>query len=173
MSGDHIGNAGSPVDPGLAPGTSFTGGSGTGLTWSILQNSLAMNNGNPAQGACAAEDARGVPRKMGGRCDIGAWEFVTCGNQVVNRNGDGRDNTSDEKSMSPTDGNDGIIGLDGNDSMSGGAGDDSMCGGKGNDTLKGGPGNDTLIGGNGRHDVCIGGPGHDTAKGCEVTHSIP
>jgi Ca2+-binding RTX toxin-like protein len=122
-------------------------------------------------GACAPEDARGAPRQ--GRCDIGAWEFVTCGNQTVNRVGDGADNTSDEKSLSPTDGPDGIIGLGGDDSLSGGAGDDSMCGGKGNDTLRGSAGNDTLFGGKGNHDVCIGGKGHDTAKGCEVKRSIP
>ena len=173
MNGDHIGTPGSPVDPGLAPGTSYTGGPGTGLTWSILQNGLAMDNGNPMPGACASEDARGVPRQLGGRCDIGAWEFVTCGNQVVDRNGDGADNTSDEKSMSPTDGNDGIVGLGGNDAMDGGIGDDALCGGKGADTLHGNAGNDMLIGGKGKHDVCIGGKGHDTAKGCEVKRSIP
>jgi Ca2+-binding RTX toxin-like protein len=124
-------------------------------------------------GACASEDARGVPRNLGGRCDIGAWELVTCGNQTVDRNGDGADNTSDEKSLTPTDANDGILGLGGDDSLSGGGDDDSMCGGKGNDTLRGGKGNDTLIGGKGNHDVCIGGSGHDTAKGCEVKRSIP
>jgi Ca2+-binding RTX toxin-like protein len=161
------------VSPGLAPGTSYTGGPGTGLTWSILQGSLAMDAGNPAAGACASEDARGVPRNLGGRCDIGAWEFVTCGNQVVDRNGDGADNTSDEKSLLPTDQADGMIGLAGNDSLRGGAGDDGMCGGKGNDTLRGGKGNDMLIGGKGHNDVCVGGPGHDTAKGCEIKREIP
>jgi Ca2+-binding RTX toxin-like protein len=161
------------VSPGLAPGTSYTGGPGTGLTWSILQASLAMDAGNPAAGACASEDARGVPRNLSGRCDIGAWEFVTCGNQVVDRNGDGADNTSDEKSLLPTDQADGMIGLAGNDSLRGGAGDDGMCGGKGNDTLRGGKGNDMLIGGKGHNDVCVGGPGHDTAKGCEIKREIP
>jgi len=173
MSGDHIGTPGAPVSPGLAPGTSYTGGPGTGLTWSLNPGSIAINGGNPQMNACATEDARGVPRNLGGRCDIGAWELVTCGNQTVDRNGDGGNNTSDEKSLSPTDGNDGMIGLAGHDSMRGGAGDDSMCGNKGNDTLHGGQGNDLLIGGKGRHDVCIGGPGRDTAKGCEVKRSIP
>ena len=173
MSGDHIGSPGAPVNPGLAPGTSYTGGPGTGLTWSLLPDGLAVNAGNPTMGACASEDARGVPRNLGGRCDIGAWELVTCGNQTVDRNGDGADNTSDEKSLTPTDANDGILGLGGDDSLSGGAGDDSMCGGKGNDTLRGGKGNDMLIGGKGNHDVCIGGSGHDTAKGCEIKRSIP
>jgi CSLREA domain-containing protein len=172
MSGDHIGTPGAPVNPGLAPGTSYTGGPGTGLTWSLLQGSLAMDAGNPTNGACAPEDARGVPRTLGGRCDIGAWEFVTCGNKVVDRNGDAADNTSDEKSLSPTDQDDGMVGLAGNDSLRGGAGNDAMCGGKGSDTLRGGAGNDMLIGGKG-HDVCKGGPGHDTAKGCEVERSIP
>ena len=100
MSGDHIGSPGAPVNPGLAPGTSYTGGPGTGLTWSLLRRPRGQR-GNPAMGACASEDARGVPRNLGGRCDIGAWELVTCGNQTVDRNGDGADNTSDEKSLSP------------------------------------------------------------------------
>jgi hypothetical protein len=171
MSGDHIGTAANPVSAGLAPGTSYTGGPGTGLTWSLLQDSLAVNGGNPMAGACAPEDARGAPRQ--GRCDIGAWELVTCGSQVVNRVGDGADNTSDEKSLSPTNDADGIIGQAGNDSLLGGDGNDSMCGGKGNDTLHGNAGNDLLIGGKGKHDVCVGGPGRDQAKGCEVERSIP
>jgi CSLREA domain-containing protein len=172
QSGDHIGSPGAPVDPGLAPGTSYTGGDGTGLTISLEPGSLALDNGNPAAGGCTAEDARGVPRSLGGRCDIGAWEFVTCANQSVNRVGDAADNTSDEKSLSPTDGDDGMLGLPGNDSLAGGAGNDGICGGKGKDTLHGGPGNDRLMGGKG-HDVCIGGPGRDKAVGCEVERSIP
>jgi hypothetical protein len=171
MSGDHIGTPAAPVSPGLAPGTSYTGGPGTGLTWSLLQGGLAVDAGNPAMGACAPEDARGAPRQ--GRCDIGAWELVTCGSQVVNRVGDGADNTSDEKSLSPTNDADGIIGQAGNDSLLGADGNDSMCGGKGNDTLHGNAGTDLLIGGKGRHDVCVGGPGRDHAKGCEVERSIP
>jgi hypothetical protein len=172
MSGDHIGTPGAPVSPGLDPGTSFTGGTGPGLTWSLMQNSLAVNGGDPAMNACATEDARGVPRKLGGRCDIGAWELVTCGNQTVNRVGSPGDDTSVDRLLAPTNARDGMLGLAGNDALRGGAGNDGMCGGKGDDTLRGNSGNDTLIGGKG-HDVCIGGKGRDSAKGCEVTRSIP
>jgi Ca2+-binding RTX toxin-like protein len=172
QSGDHIGTAAAPVNPGLEPGTSYTGGPGPGLTVSLLPQSIAVNGGNPAAAGCAPEDARGVPRMLGGRCDIGAWEFVKCGNRTVNRVGDGANNTSDEKSLSPTDGNDGMLGLGGKDSLRGEAGNDSVCGGMGSDTLSGGPGNDMLLGGKGR-DVCMGGPGRDKAKGCEVERSIP
>ena len=123
-------------------------------------------------GATAA--FRSTPRQ--GRCDIGAWELVTCGSQTVNRVGDGADNTGDEKSLTPTTDSDGIIGQAGDDSLGGAAGNDAICGGKGNDTLRGNAGNagnDMFIGGKGRYDICIGGKGRDQAKGCEVERSIP
>jgi hypothetical protein len=172
QSGDHIGSPGAPVDPGLAPGTSYTGGVGTGLTISLEPGSLALDTGNPAPAGCTAEDARGVPRSLGGRCDIGAWELVSCANHTVNRVGSSTDDAGDGKSLTPTEGNDGVLGLAGNDSLAGGPGNDGICGGRGKDTLHGGPGSDRLVGGKG-HDVCIGGPGRDKAKGCEIQRSIP
>lgn len=46
-----------------------------GKTWThaLLQNSPAINAGNPAVGVCASKDQRGSLRN--GRCDIGSFEF--------------------------------------------------------------------------------------------------
>ena len=169
-TGDQLGTSLSPIDPKLK-NEAFNGGNFAGVeTFALKPASPAINAGTPAtSGGCESTDARGVPRKLGGRCDIGAYELVKCSGVAVDRVAAPQAGNAELK---PTSGNDGILGLGGNDKLSGGAGNDALCGGAGNDVLKGGSGNDTLVGGAG-HDTCIGGPGTDKATGCEVKHSIP
>ncbi len=144
----------------------------------IAGNSPAIDAGNPSTdsgpgtGICMDIDVRGVPRELGGRCDIGAYERVRCQGVLVNRVGDQVDNSSKFTNLSPTSGDDGYLALDGKDRLRGGDGNDGLCGGKHDDTLRGEGGKDRFDGGPG-HDVCIGGPGRDQAKGCEVERSIP
>ncbi|MEZ0392485.1 MAG: choice-of-anchor Q domain-containing protein [Pseudobdellovibrionaceae bacterium] len=45
---------------------------GLSMTMALLPTSPAINQGNPL--TCAAEDQRGVPRLVDGKCDIGAFE---------------------------------------------------------------------------------------------------
>jgi Ca2+-binding RTX toxin-like protein len=67
------------------------------------------------------------------------------------------------------------------DSMAGGGGQDQLIGGPAADHLSGGAGNDGLFGGGGPdrlsggagRDLCRGAGDIDTAKGCEITRSIP
>ncbi len=160
-TGDQLGTSLSPIDPKLKT-ENFNGGSFVGMeTFALKAGSPAVNMGNPASsGGCQATDARGVPRSLGGRCDIGAYELVKCAATVVDRvaaPGAGK------AELKPTSGPDGVLGLGGNDKLSGGAGNDALCGGAGNDHLNGGSG----------HDTCIGGPGTDKATSCEVQKSIP
>jgi len=162
-TGDQFGTYLSPLNPGLAA-LAFNGGPLTALETNALEpGSPAINSGNPSSGSCATTDARGVPRSLGGVCDVGAYELVTCHGVVVDRVGTSGNDTSSSPQMKPTSGNDGVLGLAGNDTLSGGAGNDALCGGAGNDTLSGGKGKDT----------CDGGSGKDTATGCEVKISIP
>jgi RTX calcium-binding nonapeptide repeat (4 copies) len=198
--GDQIGTSGSPVDPGLVSESRFAGGFQP--TWPIEPTSGAVDAGDPSPGACEPEDARGVPRGLGGRCDIGAYELTRCQGVLVNRVGTRLDESSATLRppvMTPTSGSDGLLGLGGNDHLDGDDGNDGLCGGKGNDVLNGGEGGDSLAGtahddvlkgstgpdrllggrggdrlkgGRGR-DVCTGGPGHDIATGCEVKRGIP
>jgi hypothetical protein len=173
-TGDQIGTYGAPIDPGLAP-LGFNGGAMRSLlTHRLLSTSPARDAGAPGAGCAIGleTDQRGVPRGLGGRCDKGAYERVTCRGIVVNRVGTaGRDVASDP-AMRPTSGSDGILGLGGNDSLAGSGGGDGLCGGAGRDALSGDGGNDRLAGGADR-DVCKGGPGQDTQTGCEVTSGIP
>lgn len=162
-TGDQFGTYASPIDPGLKP-LAFNGGPLTALeTDALASGSPAINHANPAAGSCPTTDARGAPRSLGGRCDVGAYELVTCHGVVVDRVGTAGNNNSANPPMKPTAGRDGILGLGGNDTLSGGAGNDALCGGSGNDKLSGGSGTD----------VCDGGPGTDSATGCEVKFSIP
>jgi Ca2+-binding RTX toxin-like protein len=143
----------------------------TFLTNALLPGSPALDAGDP-NGGCDGEDARGVPRTLGGRCDKGAYERVTCRGVLVNRVGTGAGDSSNRPNLRPTSLSDGYLGLGGGDAFRGEDGNDGLCGGKGPDELRGGAGTDRLNGGPG-HDVCFGGPGKDSATGCEEKHSIP
>lgn len=66
VNGDHVAN---PTDPLLLP-LGFYGGST--LVHAFQATSTALNNGNNT--TCASTDQRGVPRPIGGTCDIGAFE---------------------------------------------------------------------------------------------------
>jgi len=162
-TGDQFGTYASPIDADLKP-LAFNGGLSTALQTDALESgSPAINHGSPTAGSCPTTDARGVPRSLGGRCDVGAYELVSCHGVVVDRVGTAGNDNSTSPQMEPTAGRDGILGLAGNDSLSGGAGNDALCGGSGNDKLSGGSG----------RDVCDGGVGTDSATGCEVKISIP
>jgi CSLREA domain-containing protein len=165
-TGDKIGTPGIPLDAGLG---SLRGNGGPTRTHAIHGFSAARNAG--AQGAgCLATDQRGVPRPQGKRCDIGAYEYVTCLKGVVNRVG-----TPGKDVLNGTNGRDVFLGLGGNDRFKGRKGQDRACGGGGKDTLIGGPGNDRLSGEGGNDvlsggpgsDRCIGGPGRDRTIACE------
>ena len=97
-------------------------------------------------------------RLLGGRCDIGAYERVSCQGHLVNVVG-----TSGADTLSGTSGADGMLGLGGNDIVSGLGGNDGLCGASGADFLNGGAGTDK----------CDGGPGTDTATACETRISVP
>jgi CSLREA domain-containing protein len=162
---------------------------GPTFTHALLADSPAINKGQPGQGsdACEATDQRGLPRTLGGRCDIGSYERVTCGGLAVNRIGTGvRDvllGTGAADSFLLFGGNDLAKGGGGGDRACGGAGKDKLLGQAGKDTLLGqggrdrllggakrdrllgGKGRDVLVGGKGR-DVCKGGPGRDRLRRC-------
>jgi hypothetical protein len=159
-TGDQRGTNASPVDPKLAL---LGHNGGPTLTTALLSGSPAINKANPATPgsggkACSASDQRGVPRSLGGRCDIGAYERVSCQAHLVNVVGtDGAD------ALDGTSAADGILGLGGKDTLSGGPGNDGLCGGEGNDNLNGGA----------NTDACDGGSGTDTATACEKTTNVP
>jgi CSLREA domain-containing protein len=124
-----------------------------------------LNKRSPAINAgagCPASDQRGVPRNLGGRCDIGSWELVRCNGVVVNRIG-----TNGPELLIGTSGPDGILALGGSDTVRALSGNDGLCGGGGADRLEGGGGNDGLDGGPGR-DTCIGGGGRNSFTSCEA-----
>ncbi len=149
----------------------FAGGSsrqnGDPKLGSLLNNggqsaTLALRPASPAinKGAsCPTNDQRGVPRSLGGACDIGAYELVRCGGVLVNRVG-----TAGKDKLIGTAKADGILALGGNDLLKGLAGGDALCGGKGRDKLIGGKGRDKLLGQAGR-DILRGGPGRDKLRG--------
>ncbi len=148
------------TDPRLRP---LAGNGGPTKTHALRPGSPARNAG----AACLSPDQRGVPRSLGGACDIGAYELVTCFGRIVNRVG-----TPKRDVLRGTGGRDGLLGLGGRDRLIGKGGSDGLCGGGGRDTLEGGPGKDRLDGGPGR-DVCVGGPGRDRARSCERRSEIP
>ncbi|MFN8161190.1 MAG: choice-of-anchor Q domain-containing protein [Solirubrobacterales bacterium] len=131
---------------------------GPTLTRATRKTSPILNKG----AGCPSTDQRGVVRKLGGRCDIGAWELVRCQGVVVNRIGTG---VADR--LRGTETADGFLGLGGGDLLQGFGGNDGLCGGSGGDRLEGGDGNDTMDGGSGR-DTCIGGSGRNVSKSCEL-----
>ena len=138
-----------PSTRSLDPSEHFNGGPfGRAFTDALEPRSPAIDAGDPA-GGCPFSDARGVPRTAGGRCDIGAYELVSCHGTVVNRVGTLGDDSSTTPELRPTSGIDGIDGFAGDDSLSGADGKDALCGGCGADTLKGGGAGDVLIGGPG------------------------
>jgi RTX calcium-binding nonapeptide repeat (4 copies) len=124
-------------------------------TMRLLPGSAALNRG----ASCEVSDQRGVPRTLGGVCDIGAYELVRCGGVAVDRVG-----TAGKDILRGTARADGILALAGNDLLLGLAGGDGLCGGKGRDRLRGGMGRDKLLGGPGR-DRLLGGPGRDLLLG--------
>jgi hypothetical protein len=155
------------ADPGLG---FLANNGGKTLTEALLSTSPAINTGNPAtsgSGACSATDQRGVPRSLGGRCDVGAYERVSCHGKLVNLVG-----TAGADHLVGTPAADGILGLGGNDVVRGGVGGDGLCGGEGNDSLSGEAGSDFLDGGGGT-DACNGGTEADQSVGCEAKSSIP
>jgi hypothetical protein len=181
--GDQFGGGGGPViDAKLGTEGPYGGpllpANNVLMSNPIAANSPAVNAGNPSDpvdpeaGECSGWDVRGVPRELVGRCDIGAYERISCEGVLVNKVGDQVDNNSKFTNLVATSGDDGYLVMDGKDKLRGGDGDDGLCGGEGKDTLNGEAGNDRIDGGPG-HDVCIGGPGKDKAKGCEVERSIP
>lgn len=131
---------------------------GPTLTHALKKTSPAVNAG----AGCTRTDQRGVKRKLGGRCDIGAWELARCQGIVINRVG-----TNGSDLLLGTSAVDGFLALGGKDSVRGGGAKDGLCGGGGPDRLEGGPGNDKLDGGGGR-DTCIGGGGRNSVKKCEL-----
>ena len=123
----------------------------------LLANSPARNAGSTV---CPSLDQRGAPRRLAGRCDIGAYERVFCGGRLVTVVGTDAGNRLRGTGLS-----NGILGLGGRDRLIGRGGSDGLCGGRGRDRLRGGPGRDRLNGGPGR-DVCRGGPGRDRLRRC-------
>jgi CSLREA domain-containing protein len=166
---DQIGTAATPIDARLG---SLADNGGPTPTHALLSNSPAINSANPAAPgsggrACEATDQRGVPRSLGGRCDKGAYERVTCRGKLVNRVG-----TNGAETLIGTPAADGILALGGADVLFGRAGNDGLCGGAGNDQLFGESGGDFLDGGP-NTDFCNGGTEQDQAASCETTVSVP
>ena len=128
---------------------------GPTFTHALRSGSRAINTG----GGCPGVDQRGLPRPLGGRCDMGAYERARCGGVVIGTVG-----TSARDKLRGTAGADGLLGLGGNDILRGLVGKDALCGGAGRDRLLGGKGRDKLLGGKGR-DRLLGGPGRDRLPG--------
>ena len=185
-TGDQVGTAAVPVDPGIAATSTFNGG--FQLTRAIDPGGNAEDAGDPDIKKCGEgfsdDDARGVPVGLGGRCDVGAYQLVRCRGVIVNRVGALQADVAGsgaEPLVTPTAGDDGILGLGRGDTLLGDDGSDGICGGKGADELRGEAGDDELKGDSGRDrlfggpgtDICIGGKGVDTARGCETQRSIP
>lgn len=127
-------------------------------TQALKKTSPAINKG----ASCGGFDQRGVPRGMGGKCDIGAWELARCQGVVINQVG-----TPSPELLIGTNTADGFLGLGGSDTLRAKDGNDGLCGGPGNDRLEGGAGNDGLDGGPGK-DTCLPAPGKDKVVACEV-----
>lgn len=138
---------------------------GSALSHALAPTSAALNAAR--DGLCATFDGRGVPRRLGGPCDIGAYERVRCRGVLVDRVGTGKDDL-----LAGTPGRDGVLALNGDDFVRAGAGRDAVCGGAGEDVLRGGDGADALAGQRGR-DRCLGRGGTDRADGCEVLRGVP
>ena len=131
---------------------------GPTATVPLLESSPAIDNG----ANCGRFDQRGLPRRLGADCDIGAWELVRCQGVVVNRIG-----TAGPDLLLGTSGDDGFLAFGGADTMRGLDGEDGLCGGAGSDRLEGGEDDDALDGGPGR-DTCFPGAGRNTVIRCEA-----
>ena len=139
-------------DAGLLP---LADNGGPTPTHALAPSSPALDKGLN----CPPADQRGVERFLGGACDVGAYELVTCEGQPANRVGTPGDDT-----LTGTEGDDVFLLLGGNDTAIGLGGNDVACGGPGDDTLDGGDGNDRLVG-EGGNDVLLGGDGGDALLG--------
>lgn len=131
---------------------------GPTLTHALKKTSPAVNRGK----GCVRTDQRGVRRRLGGKCDIGAWELARCQGIVINRIG-----TNGSDLLVGTKAVDGFLALGGRDTLRGRGAKDGLCGGGGADLLEGGAGNDKLNGGGGR-DTCRGGGGRNSERRCEL-----
>lgn len=127
-------------------------------THALKKTSPAINKA----GGCDRTDQRGLPRKLGGRCDIGAWELGRCEGVVINRIGLPGGVRLDGTSRA-----DGFYGSNGADVLFGKGGSDGLCGRGGSDRLDAAGGNDKLNGGKGR-DTCLGGGGRNRLRNCEL-----
>lgn len=80
ITGDQIGTSTAPIYPMLSP---LQDNGGSTLTHALLENSPALDTGNPAAPGsgnvtCLAADQRGNPRPVGNACDVGAYEgYIT------------------------------------------------------------------------------------------------
>jgi CSLREA domain-containing protein len=124
-------------------------------TQMLLRRSPAINRG----ANCPLTDQRGVPRGLGGACDIGAYELVRCKGRPANLVG-----TNDADVINGTEKADVFLLLGGDDTAFGLGGNDVFCGGAGRDRELGGADNDHAYGDTGR-DRLIGGPGNDRLSG--------
>jgi CSLREA domain-containing protein len=137
----------------------LTDNGGPTETHALRKTSPAINRG----ASCGRTDQRGVTRRLGRRCDIGAWELARCMGVVINVVGT---NGPELLIGSPT--ADGILGRGSQDTLRGAGGNDGLCGGAGADLLEGGPGSDDLDGGPGR-DTCRPGSGKaQRVRNCEL-----
>jgi CSLREA domain-containing protein len=142
----------------------LTANGGPTETHALRKTSPAINRG----ASCGATDQRGVTRRLGGRCDIGAWELARCMGVVINLVGT---NGPELLVGSPT--ADGILGRGSQDTLRGVDGNDGLCGGAGPDFLEGGSGSDDLDGGPGR-DTCRPGSGRaQRVIRCELPRQRP
>ena len=160
-TGDQVGTAAAPIDPGLGP---LNDNGGPTPTHALLETSPALDAGNPAPPSpggpsCAPADQRGIPRPEGAACDIGAYEYIECMGVVVNRVG-----TDAPETIIGTSGPDGVLGFGGKDTIRTLGGKDAVCAGKGGDVVRTGPGPDKARGEEGK-DRLIGGGGKDILRG--------
>jgi CSLREA domain-containing protein len=120
----------------------------------------AINNAADCEGMT---DQRGVPRNLGGACDSGAYERVTCAGGVVDRVG-----TQSADRMNGTNANEVFLMLGGNDVLNPGGGTDRACMGVGNDTVRARDGKrDFLRGEGGTRDRLVTRDSNDSFTGFE------
>jgi CSLREA domain-containing protein len=110
-------------DPMLGP---LANNGGPTMTHSIA-GAMAINDG----AGCEAIDQRGAPRSLGGACDLGAYERITCAGGLVNRVG-----TNSADRMTGSNASEVFLMLGGNDVLTPGRGTDRACMGTGNDTVR-------------------------------------
>jgi CSLREA domain-containing protein len=157
---------GNPAGCSLVPGSGDIYGRGAKLgplddnggptpTEALLRGSPALNKGT----TCVAYDQRGVPRSLGGACDIGAYELVRCKGRAADVVG-----TNSNDVLTGSAGADVFLMLGGDDKAFGLGGDDVFCGGAGRDNEYGGSGRDVEYGDTGA-DNLVGGPGNDKLVG--------